>query len=162
MEEKKMQPIIEQTVTERRELTVEQMLVEVDKVKERWLKKEIKPAYLISELEQVLESFQQEKNYHLLKEYIEVKLLLDKNEEDSNRDLASIGFLLISFATLLEVYSISFSERSGIAILFSILSVFLIIGSIVVHLPFGKKYIGHYKREKSFYEVLLKLLQSKD
>ncbi len=149
---------MEEQITKKRELTIEQMLVEIDKVKELWLSKGIKLVYLTGELEKVLKDFRQEKNYNLLKGYIETKILLDKNMENSNNILVNTGISLISILLAICSVSLNLSGRSGLAVAFSILSLFILIVAMILLSPVIKKYRGNYAKEKSFYEILLKVL----
>lgn len=139
-------------------LTMEQMVVEVDKIKDRWLKKEIQLIDLNKELKNVTGTFKQEQNYVYLKNYIENVILLDGNVESSTTAIANIMWVLVPILLSVNVSILAMTENKDMAIPFAIISLVMSVGLMIMAGSIFKKHMGKYAREKSFYEILLKIL----
>lgn len=139
-------------------LTFEQMIAEVDKIKERWLKKEILFINLTKELEDVISTFRKESNYVRLKGYFENVILLDKNVESSETVILNVTLALIPLVLSVINSVVAFTGNRLLTIWSVISSIGLSAGFLVIAISRLKKHAGVYAREKSFYEILIKIL----
>jgi hypothetical protein len=139
-------------------LTIEQMIAEVDKIKERWLKKEILFINLTKELEDVTGTFKKASNYVRLKDYFENVILLDKNVESSETVILNVTLALIPLVLSVINSVVAFTGNRLLTIWSVISSIGLSAGFLVIAISRLKKHAGTYAREKSFYEILIKIL----
>lgn len=139
-------------------LTFEQMIAEVDKIKERWLKKEILFINLTKELEDVTSTFKKASNYVRLKDYFENVILLDKNVESSETVILNVTLALIPLVLSVINSVVAFTGNRLLTIWSVISSIGLSAGFLVIAISRLKKHAGTYAREKSFYEILIKIL----
>ncbi|KAF5049248.1 hypothetical protein DSECCO2_441740 [anaerobic digester metagenome] len=139
-------------------LTIEQMVVEVNKVKEKWLEKKIQLIDLTKEIEDVIRDFKQEQNYVHLKNYIENVILLDKNVKSSATVIANVMWVLVPIFLSVNASVLTLTDNKHMAIWFAVISLVMSVGLVIVACSILRKNTGKYAREKSFYEILLKII----
>lgn len=149
-------------------LSNSKMVEQLEEIKKKWLKKEIKLLDLPEKLEELASKFKMNPNYEHLKNYIDIKVLLDKNNENSYKLLAttiiSLSTLIVSITSaILALITVQlllddiFMKQLYFIILLSVIFANLVIsiGTFIKH-AWGK---GKYAREKTFYEMFLKILK---
>lgn len=139
-------------------VTIEQMVAEIDKVKTKWLKKEIKLTNLTDELDHVICRFKQQQHYTGLVKYIENVVLLDGNVENSTSIIGNTCLSLVPILLSINASVLALNEDKAMAIVFALISIIFSIGLGFIAFSILKKHAGKYAREKSFYEILIKMM----
>ncbi|MFI3201087.1 MAG: hypothetical protein R3Y54_06110 [Eubacteriales bacterium] len=135
---------------------LESVICQIELIKKEWLDKKIELIYLSPKINELLEKIEDVDVKKNLKSYVDNKILLDSNVENSNNVVVntSMMFVTLLMSLLAQILAVFYWVNMDSFVI--IILVLFNIGIDLMVFPILIKHRGKYAREKSFYEIVLK------
>ncbi|BCN32097.1 hypothetical protein [Anaeromicropila herbilytica] len=140
------------------------MLEELNSLKKEYLKRNSNIETISKDLYNLLYSFRNQKELHILKITIEGIIKQDTNIEKSNITIKDLGYILVTLLLasntfIFKLSSDKFINISNIEFIVLLLTViFGVVGLLLVIIPICKKHLGKYAKQKTYFELCLSIL----
>lgn len=146
-------------MSRKRSKNVSLLTKELEKIKGRWLKKEI----AIDELtHEIIKFNKSEIDLTIKKEVlniINIKLILDANVEASHEKITNISLAFIPIMISYIAFFVSIFKMDKFATtIYAGVVILLTIGLVIIIFPALSKHSGKYCREKTFYQIVLEVM----
>lgn len=164
MDIKELEKIVEENISDENAENMiigdyENMVNEIEELKQRWINKEIPLAEVSYFIEKLLDEVKEESSYKKISEYIRSLIIIDNNVEKSEALIFNSSIAFVPIVLTINSLILVQNKNEKLSYLYLGLTIILQISIGFIYFTIVKKHIGTHARERSFYEIMQEYME---